>query len=521
MKKSLAFFFTIFACSQLMCNDIAWSFPPTLISAASFDASDPQIAMDSSGNVVAAWVENGFVKASTKLVSGSWSTPVILSATGASCPRIVNSLSGNATAVWLESGIVKTATKSFGGSWSATTSLSSSGASCPDLAVDVAGDVVAVWARSGNIESSTKLFGGSWQTHVTITSTAATNPHVAIGGVGATDRAVVVWQGTVNSVNIVYAATKLMSGSWSTQQAISDTTHNASNAYVAVDGSSNATAVWYEYDVLGNLYSNVVVQSASRPASGIWSPPVSVSTPGIRNPADLVARVAFDANGNTIAVWSTSFDGESFDIQSATKPVRGVWTAPMEIINSLYSFKADLAVTSLGDALITYAFYNGSAQIIKSSEMNFSGFMQNVWSVPINVSQGIDNAFPRVAATLTGNVINAAIVWINFNGSHNGVQAVTGSRSVVLPPSSPHVTQYVNNFGVFSEYYNTLTWTASSDPNVVGYAVFRDGKFLQQVDASVLQINDDNRVQNGAVTYGVAAIDNQQSQSNIINVSFP
>lgn len=505
-----------------MANNIQWSFPPATLSTVTLNASDPQIAIDASGNLVAAWVENGLVKSSSKHLSGSWSAPVTLSASGASSPRITSDSSGNAAAIWLVGGIVYGATKPFSGSWTSSTALSSSGASSPDLAVDSAGDVVAVWVRSNNIESSTKLFGAGWQAHATITSTAATSPHVAIGGSGASTKAFVVWHSTSGSTNVVYSASKPISGSWTAQTAISNATNNAAYAHVAVDANANAVAVWYGFNVASSLYSNVVVQSAFlNSAIGSWGSSVNLSAHGIYNPASLIARVGFDANGNAIALWNTSLDGATFDIQSAVLPLRGNWSAPVEIVNSVYGFEADLAVSSIGDALTAYMFYNGNSLIMQSSEMNFSGFMQTVWSVPLNLSTGTDNGFPRLAATLTGNAINAAAVWINYNGTNSIIQAVEGKRALVLPPSSPTVTQHVNNFGVFSEYYNKVSWTASTDPSVVAYNVYRNGTFFVQVDADILSIIDDNKVQNGATTYGVAAINNQQSQSQIINVNFP
>ncbi|MBI2742347.1 MAG: hypothetical protein HYX48_00320 [Chlamydiales bacterium] len=521
MKKLFTLFFTILSLSQLMADDIVWTFPPTTLSTATVNSSDPQIAIDANGDLVAAWVENGFIKASTKTVSGSWVAPVTLSATGASSPRITADLSGNAAAIWLEGGVVKGATKPFAGSWTSSTTLSSTTATSPSLAVDAAGDVVAVWARGANIESSTKLFGAAWQAKVQITSAAAAAPHVAIGGSGANTRAVVVWQGTSSGANVVFASSKLISGSWSAQQVISDINHSAGYAHVALDASANATAVWYEYNLTGSIYSQVTAQAATRDAAtGVWSPAVAISSPGAFNPANLVARVSYDANGNAIAIWNNSFDGATFTIQSAVKPVREDWSTPVEVVNNLYAYEVDLAVSSLGDAIASYMFYNGSSLLVQSTEINFSGFLENAWAVPINLSSGTNNGFPRLAATLTGNVINAAAVWINSN-SHTTIQAATGTKAVVLPPSGLSVTQSVNNFGVFNEYYNTLSWTASTDPDLVGYAIFRNGVFFETVGATVVSIVDHNKAQNGPVTYGVAAINSQNSQSRVVNVSFP
>ena len=523
MKKLLVLFFALFSFSQLMANDISWSTPPVTISSTHINASDPRVAIDANGDAVAVWVENNLVKAATKPVNMNWSTAVTLSGTGATTPRVVSDTNGNATAVWAENGVIKAATKPFGGNWGSTTSLSSAGSSSPAIAVDAAGDVIATWISGNNVQVSTKLFGGSWSTKVNISSTSPSTPFIAIGGTGSNARAVIVWHGTVSGTNIVYTSTKLVtSGSWTTQLALSDTTRNAEFAKVAVDPSGNATALWYAYDVSGTNYSGVTVTSASRMSNGSWTDPVAISAPGMRNPADLSSSLRVDNNGNVVAVWSTSFDGDSFNVEAAFKPVRADWTSSTTLIDSnTYAYDVAADVSALGDAVALYMFFNGSSIVIQSSESDTTGFNQNFWSVPLNVSVGASNGFPRVATTLIGNTLNAVAVWVNFDGTNNHINAVTGTRSIVLPPTALSVVQNSNNFGIFTEYYNTVNWTASADPSVVGYLIYRNGVLVQQVDASVTSVVDHNTTQNGSVVYSVAAFNNQQSQSKLVNVSFP
>ncbi len=521
MKQLIAVILTVFTC-QVVSSDITWTFPPETLSTNAVNASNPELAMDSVGNLVAVWLENGVVKAKAKPYNMSWGTISTLSGSGASSPKVVSDPNGNAAAVWIEGTVIKAATRPLNGSWSAVSTLSGTSATTPHVAASPAGDFIAAWARSGDTQSSTKLSGGNWGTAQTINSTGATAPHVAIGGTGSQTRAYVVWQGTASSVNVVYGSTKLISGTWATQQALSSTSHQASGAHVAVDANANALAVWYQYDVNGSQYSNVVVQSSGRSASGTWNPAQDLSTAGMRNPTTLIARVAFDGQGNGIALWNNSSNDATFSIQSAMKPVQGVWTDPKEVVSlNTYALDADMAVSSLGEALAVYMFYNGTNVFIQSSELDMLSFMQNLWSVPVNVSQGTNNAYPRVAAALTGNVINAAAVWLSNTGVSNAVLATTGARTTVLPPSSVTVTQSSHNFGVLTEYFNTVSWQASTDPNVVGYLVFRNGTPIGQVNASVVQYIDNNRVQSGAVTYGVSAIDKDQSRSRIITASYP
>lgn len=524
MKKSIFVIFSLFCFSQLVSSNINWTYPPTLISTSGITASDPHLAMDASGDVVAVWIENQVVKSKYKLSNAVWGPVSIVSGPTATSPRVVSDVNGNVTAIWLQGTTVYGASKTYLKVWGTPVALSASNASNPSLAVDTTGDVIAAWSRNGNIETSTKLLGGNWRTPMIVTNpgSAAVFPCVAMGGSGANTTAVLVWHSTAS--NIVYTSTKpVSSGFWSTAQAISNTANalEAGYAHVAVDANANATAVWYSYNVTGPVYSAVTVQAATRPAGGSWTSPVSISEPGILNPDTLTARVAYDATGNAVSLWTTSFDGENYSIQSAINPVYGSWTAPIVLVNSdLYSYQADQAVCSLGDAIAVYMFYNGVSLEIQSSELDITGFMNSMWSVPLNISSGTQNAYPFVAATLTGNVINSAAVWITANGITNSVVATTGSKTLVGPPSNLSVTQSTNNFGVFTEYYNTLSWQASTDPNAVGYLIYRNGTFLQQVPANVLEIVDDNQVQNGSVTYGVASVDNQQSHSPIITISY-
>ena len=524
MKKLLCIVFSLVCSSQLICSDINWTFPPTALSTPGTNAGDPHVAVDSNGNSVAIWVENGVVKSKYKLISGNWGSVSTLSGPSASSPRVVQDSNGNAAAVWLEGTVVKAATKPFMQIWSAAVTLSNTGAINPCIAVDAAGNLIAAWARNGNVETFTKILGNNWSNSGSINSPGNPTafPSITIGGTGTSARAFIVWHSTVSSLTNVYTSTKLVSsGNWSSPAVLSDTTHQAAYAHVAADKDGNATAIWYSYDLTGSVYSSVVVQSASRPSGGSWSSPVSLSAAGMRNPATLAAQVAYDAMGNRVALWSTSFDDETFTLQSAIRPTYGSWSQPQVLVHSLYSNQTDLSVCTLGDALALYLFYNGNALQILSSELDITGFMDSLWSVPLTISTGTQNAFPSVAATLTGNVINSSGVWLVGNGINNSVVAATGTKTLVSPPTNLAVAQTSNNFGVFTEYHNTLSWYASSDPNVVGYLIYRNGVFLQQVGSNILQIVDDNRVQNGSVTYGVASVDSQNSHSPIVTISFP
>ncbi|HSX13711.1 MAG TPA: hypothetical protein VLE96_04735 [Chlamydiales bacterium] len=498
---------------------ISWNVPATTLSTVGVNASDPRVSMDASGDIVAVWVENGVVKANSKLVNGNWGTVASISGSNASLPKVVSDSNGNSTAIWLENGVVKASSKTLAGSWSAAASLSANGASAPVLAIDSAGNVIAGWTTSTSLQTSQKPVGGNWTAKVTINSPGI-SPSLALGGAGSNTTAAIVWHELVSGVTVIKASTKLFSGSWGTPVVLSNANMNAAYTQVAVDASSDVTAIWYQYT--NPAYTNVVLQSSNKPFSAAWTTPVNLSKPGIRNPANLTSGLAFDGYGNTVAVWTNSFDDEIIYVQSSTKGLNNSWSNPVDIASgSLYSHSENLSVSTFGNAVTVFMFYNGLDLIIQSSESDISGFVNDDWSLPINISQGSYNGSPRVVSSVSSNALQVAAVWLSSNLTTNSVQATTGKKSMILPPTNLSVTQSSNNFGVFTEYYNTLTWQASADPNTIGYIIYRNGQYLTQVPANTLQIIDDNRAQNGSVKYGIAAIDRENAHSQIVNISFP
>jgi hypothetical protein len=527
------FIFLVISFSQLSALTLQWN-APTTISTLGVNASDPHVGIDSSGNVVAIWLEAGFAKASNLPINGSWSAPVTISNSGASSLRLVVDPNGNATAIWFEAGVVKAVSQPFNGSWSAETSLSGSGtATSPQLAVDTSGDVVAIWVQTSltsviSIQSATKVFGGSWSATPDTISGATTSPSSPFVSIGANGTVLAVWHSLSGSNDVINSSSKTISGGvWSTPISFFQGTATFSHNYpkVIVDANGNAHAIWFRFNQSGLAYSNVVVL-ASQLSSGssTWAIPTMLSiTPSLRNPANLYTRLGVDSNGNVVALWNSSYDGQLFNIESAAQIFGKSWSlgGALTFLN-LYALEVDLAVSSLGDAVALYMSYDGTSSVmIQSAESDIGSSFANFWTPAQTVSSGADNGFPRITASVSGNTFNACTIWINNNGSNNVIEGATGSSTVILPPSNLAVVQNSTNFGAFTNYYNTISWQASTDPNVFGYAVYRNGLQFTKVDSNILQVIDNNNTQNGSVTYGVATFDRQYSQSQIVNVSFP
>ncbi len=532
MKIVGMFVGALLAMGGVNADPITWTFPPDVISTPGENAFDPQIVMDSSGNLVAIWVSNTVIQSSTKPADGSWSSVSSLSGVSASNPRLVIDSSGNATAVWLENQVVKTATLPQGGKWSASTTLSTSGAESPHLAVNAAGDVIAAWARGDKqpptqIETMTKLFGKIWPgSPDVIPTTQAAAPRVAMGGAGANCEVILVWHGFDGVNTVVYAANQLIGTTWSSPAVISVASTNGSFADVAVDINGNGIAIWYSYDLNSGHYSNVVVHSSSLPFnSGSWSAAAAISTlVGVRDPADLMARVIFDANGTAVAAWTDSRDDSNFGIRSTIRQVNQNWVPTSDIVQGLYSYGFGLGVNSFGNAYIAVMFLDGtnSNLSILTTGSFVDGQLAQTWSDAQVISLGGINGFPAIATNLqSGTVNNLAALWVNYNGQNNVINAATGMSDIVQPPTNLHVTQIPKNFSIFTEYYNSLNWDDSTTDDIQFYNIYRNGLFLASIVPSVREYIDDNRKPNESVTYTIIALEDAGFQSLPVSISFP
>ena len=523
MKKILSVLF-LSTCMHLSANLIdTWSSPVTL-STLGIDSSAASTSMDPSGNVVALWLENDLVVSKSLPLGGSWSAATILSSSGASDPHIVMDPFGNATAIWVESGVIKTANLPFGSTWSASTTLSGSGSLTPKIAVDGSGDLVAVWQTSGAIQSATQVFGSGWSvTPDVLASSASAAPTIAISPNG---EAVAVWH-TLNSVTSLYnvnASLKTIGGSWSASTTVSSPTHNSVYPHAAVNNNGEAVAIWYAYAYTAPGYFNVTLTGAYYPISGTWGLVIPISAPGIRNPAELDAKVVINSNNNVIAIWTNSYNDSTINLETAIANFGQLPAPPQGLNQDLYGYSSNMIMDSQGNLLTVYMTgQSGSTPIsIQYIESHAGGFASGVWTNPVTISSGSVNGFPKLTDTVVSDAnIYGSAIWSNFDGSNNVIQAVSGTGATVVPPSGLSVVQSSNNYGIFDEFFNTVSWTASTDPNLRLYGIYRNGAFLQFIFSTSTQYIDDNADQSGSVVYGISAINTSGEESSVITVSYP
>jgi hypothetical protein len=511
----------------VMYGEIVWTTPPNILSTPGQNATNPQVGVDTSGNLVATWLEGGSLYSKFQPYGSTWSIPAdLLTNKGASSPQLMVDENGNATAIWVESGVVKAASKLWGGVWSAPATLSALGAVTPQAGVDSSGNVVVVWERGGVIESSTQLFKGGWSLIPDVLSAiGATSPQLSVGSNGAV---VCVWSAAGAAANAIYTSNKTVSGGlWTASQSISNPSINSVYPVVVVDANGNATAAWFTYIPNGSFYGNVVVETASQPTGGSWTSPIDITADphtGIINPDLLFLRLTCDGMGNVIALWNNSQDGSNFMIHANILPVGQSWIGAADLIlNNAYALGGNVTADSVSYALAAYMAYNspsGNLEIhAMATNLNALKFI-NYWGDLQTISIGNLNGYPTIAGTIVGGTTHyLGALWINNNGSNTTIQAVTGTGNVLLPPSNLMISQNTTDLGFYTDHSNTLTWTLSPSPEATGYVIARNGLFIAQVDATTLQYSDYNRDPMANDSYTIATIDVNNNQSSTVQIT--
>lgn len=499
-------------------SDLTWSAPQT-ISTALTDTSSPRAVVDSNNNITAVWVENNIIKARSLPSGGSWSTPVAISnvLNTSSNPTLAIDSGGNVTALWVENTTIKTATLPFGGSWSTSTSISDSGATYPSLAVDSSDNAVAVWNRNGFIESSTRI-SGTWSLVAVLSAANSTFAHVAISDSGT---ALAAWHTLSGGADaIVTNLLTVSSNTWGTPKNVIPITaaHLHNYPKIAIDANGNAAIAWFRYDLLDDsAFQNVQVLISNLTAGATaWALPTILTASGLRDPADLIIKLRFDSNGNALAVWTNSYDGQTFTLESSKQMFGGVWSIPVLLqAPSLYSFSFDVGIASGTTLMANTVWDDVSAIQIVSQETDSTNPLDQVWTIPAVASTGDSGNNPRCAISVSGSTVNGVITWVSFDGINNVINVSLGSDTTVEPPSNISVSQDVTDFGVYQDYTNTITWDASPNLDLIQYNIYRNGVFFAATDTSTLEFVDHNTGQGETVTYGVGALTTFYRQSDL------
>jgi hypothetical protein len=267
-------------------NGTTWSIPPISPLDSSTDTyQSPSIAMDGSGNGIAAWIDltAGEVRSST-FSSSFWNVSATIG-TGDGTVSIAENKNDAAVAVWTNGGVV-TVNHYTSGSWKTATPIGEAGDISPQGGIDSNGNAHAVWLLTPEGTVKTSTFNGiGWSTPqvLSIAGTGNSDPSLAVAPGGT---AVATW---IDSSSLLQSS--IYNGtSWSAPLPVA-ATPPASQADVAIAANGNALILWA---------SSNGIQSAVLPLGGSWSLQQTVAT--LSNPPSRIAA-AISSTGTAFGVW--------------------------------------------------------------------------------------------------------------------------------------------------------------------------------------------------------------------------
>lgn len=279
------------------------------LSAEGGDPSDVDVVVDAAGNAVAIWTRYDnttastyTIEAATRSPGGQWGPALKLSELGNNAwrPRLAIDPSGNVLAAWSRwnddgDTIIQVAEKKPGATWSEPEDISAKGAMANSAEVAVSAQrAVIVWQRSEIVEAAIRDVGGAWESPVKISDPGSREPSIGMDSAG---NALAFWSsGPEIGLRHAEVASLPLEGDWTKPSTLSGRlAGEGARPRVAVDPMGRAIAVWTAWD--GNVR---LVEAISGDVGGHWETPVIISPPGSWSHR---AQVAIDSAGNAAAVW--------------------------------------------------------------------------------------------------------------------------------------------------------------------------------------------------------------------------
>jgi hypothetical protein len=408
-------------------ESLAWTTEAGITTGSTAVVSEPRMAVDPNGKVMAVWVQSDGVAQSIYAKQGDLfdGLPGILlenSSSPTDSPRIAGDGNGNFIAVWRQAHPTGSgdryglyASRNDGHSWSAPVMVYADFArddvtANPDfqLVVDPNGNAVVAWSvydwswNHTSVRAIRYVVGTGWTGYVNLSTESvqqAFSPNVAVD---ATGNAIVVWTqnvGTSSSLAGVFAANLTAGTSWGAAALIGTSYGNwdGVSPQVAFDASGNALVVWTDYPKPG-IRSNRYV-----PGTG-WTGEASVADPGTPS-YDEGVRLAFDKNGNAIAVWN-----QSGGVLYGNRYVAGTgWGTTAILESNGGDYAEQIAIDPKGNALALWANYACNSRNIQATRYVLGvgwDATRRCYEGAFSVNTSLDNAgSPQLVIDGTGKAI--------------------------------------------------------------------------------------------------------------------
>lgn len=312
------------------------------------EAAVPQIAIGAEGHAIAVWERRATTRTDIGVArydasTRRWEEAFVLQrnlVTDATAPHIAMDRAGNAVVVWTQAPaddattriMSNTYTAGVGGGWRnldlmVVELVGAKSSTHAQVALDAQGHATAVWQtlkgdESGYVLSSSRLRLGaaSWDLPVRLPQQSGSGSdemhHLAVAPDGT---AMVVWQlDRPSGETGIFARRRLPQAvEWEDVTTVAPVRGTRpAHPSLAIDADGDAHVLWDESsDEVAIIRSALASRFELSPeGKGSWSAPVSLER--VRGGESQSPRMALDADGNGLAVW-THFDGARYGVQSA------------------------------------------------------------------------------------------------------------------------------------------------------------------------------------------------------------
>ncbi|WP_029917469.1 hypothetical protein [Pelobacter seleniigenes] len=426
--------FLLASCGENSSKDSAghtgWGTPAT-ITDGSGNASWPSIVMDSAGNAIVVWRQydgsvNSLWSNRYDAATSSWGTAELIEANSANTFsfKLAMDSSGNAMAVWLQydgptsyslwaNYYDRTAL-----SWGTAVEIEGYNASwsAPKLAMDNDDNALVVWEEYDGFNYSLRVSRYDAAT--------ASWGAIEVGGSGvgevddlkiATDgagNAIVLWRQIDGLGNTIWSS-RYNAGtlSWGSQDKVATDGGPVWDCQLAVDEAGNAIAVWVHKETTGDLLwvSHFDVTTLS------WGGAEEIKSrnnEGVEYP-----QVAMDDAGNGIVAW-----------RQYTAATDSIKTRYYNAVTSSWERVADIKTSSTELTDFPQIAFNAGGGIAVWEQSD--GAVSTLWTNRFNTAtltwgeaEAITNAndeayFPQIAMDSNGNAI---VVWVHSDGAVDNI----------------------------------------------------------------------------------------------------
>jgi len=292
-----------------------------------------------------------------------------------------------------------------------------SSANEPQIAIDANGNALVVWYKDdgtttrSNIWANRYTAGSGWGTAMLIESDdgSAYSPQI---GFDANGNALAMWTQHDGSRNNIVANLYTSGLGWGAATVVSNSAGAASDPQLAFDTNGNALAVWRQENGSGkkDIWANRYTAGSGWGTAGLIE-----TEAGTANEP----QIAFDRNGNALAVWYQ----DDFTTNN-------IW-ANRYTAGSGWGTAALIEADNAGDASSPQIAFDGDGNAL-AVWCQFDGTRDNMWANRYTVGSGwgtaglieTDNAGsaaePQIAIDNNGS---ALAVWSQYDGTRNNIWA--------------------------------------------------------------------------------------------------